>query len=324
MLDFLHVYFSRWDLIRGQKRCSSGGSVVATVSAPDQPDAADSVGTLSEFTSPDLESHFRRQHFEGELLPAQACVLAGVLATVLFIPNDIAVLVDPARLGAILGMRAVIVVAGLLTFATLRQQTGPARFERLLVGWCVLFSSFSVLVAFMRPLPFMGSAFRFALLVLIIYCVVPLSLRRQLIPVGILTLGGLALCARGFPVAESTAALAVIVSLIVANLLGAATSWRLNRSKRWLFAHARREAHLRGGLEKALAEIRTLRGLHAVCCYCKKLRDETGRWETMEVYLRDRTHADFSHGICPQCLASVLPTHAAEKGPVADEDEMLN
>jgi hypothetical protein len=32
------------------------------------------------------------------------------------------------------------------------------------------------------------------------------------------------------------------------------------------------------------------------------VRDEAGLWQPVEVYVRDRTHAHFSHGICPVCL----------------------
>ncbi len=55
-------------------------------------------------------------------------------------------------------------------------------------------------------------------------------------------------------------------------------------------------------LERALAEIRTLSGLLPTCMYCKKIRDQDGRWSTMEAYISQRTEARFSHGICPDCL----------------------
>jgi len=45
-----------------------------------------------------------------------------------------------------------------------------------------------------------------------------------------------------------------------------------------------------------------LRGLLSICAYCKRIRDELSVWQQLEVYVRDRTHAKFSHGICPACL----------------------
>jgi PAS domain S-box-containing protein len=60
-------------------------------------------------------------------------------------------------------------------------------------------------------------------------------------------------------------------------------------------------------LQKAHEQIRTLRGLLPICMHCKKIRDDRGHWSPVEVYVRERTDAEFSHGICPQCLAARYP-----------------
>ncbi|MBS1126258.1 MAG: sensor-containing diguanylate cyclase/phosphodiesterase [Nitrospirae bacterium] len=54
-------------------------------------------------------------------------------------------------------------------------------------------------------------------------------------------------------------------------------------------------------LQDALAEIRTLRGILPICASCKKIRDDKGYWNQIEVYIRDHSEAKFSHGICPDC-----------------------
>jgi hypothetical protein len=58
-------------------------------------------------------------------------------------------------------------------------------------------------------------------------------------------------------------------------------------------------------LERALAEVKTLRGLLPVCAGCKRVRDDEGLWRGIEEYLW--THADVmvSHGLCPTCLAKM-------------------
>jgi phosphoserine phosphatase RsbU/P len=61
-------------------------------------------------------------------------------------------------------------------------------------------------------------------------------------------------------------------------------------------------------LEQALGEIKVLRGLLPICSYCKKIRDEKGRWHPVEGYIRDHSNADFTHGICPECLNKHYPT----------------
>lgn len=59
-------------------------------------------------------------------------------------------------------------------------------------------------------------------------------------------------------------------------------------------------------LQKALDEVRTLSGLIPICAYCKKIRNDTGFWQQVEVYVRDHTAADFTHGICPECSVKLL------------------
>jgi len=60
-------------------------------------------------------------------------------------------------------------------------------------------------------------------------------------------------------------------------------------------------------LEKALAEVKTLRGILPICSFCKKIRDDEGYWNQVEVYVRERSDADFSHSICPDCLKEHYP-----------------
>jgi PAS domain S-box-containing protein len=66
-------------------------------------------------------------------------------------------------------------------------------------------------------------------------------------------------------------------------------------------------------LKEALAEIKTLHGILNICSYCKRICNDDGNWEQMELYIRDRSEADFSHGICPECLAKVFPGHKSGK-----------
>lgn len=48
-------------------------------------------------------------------------------------------------------------------------------------------------------------------------------------------------------------------------------------------------------------EIKEIRGILPICSACKKIRNDEGGWEQIEKYIRDRSEAEFSHGICPDC-----------------------
>ncbi|MEJ2033645.1 MAG: response regulator [Deltaproteobacteria bacterium] len=56
-------------------------------------------------------------------------------------------------------------------------------------------------------------------------------------------------------------------------------------------------------LEKALADVKVLRGLLPICSYCKKIRDDHNYWQDLETYIRRHADISFTHGICPECYA---------------------
>jgi DNA-binding NarL/FixJ family response regulator len=55
-------------------------------------------------------------------------------------------------------------------------------------------------------------------------------------------------------------------------------------------------------LQEALKQVKMLSGLLPICSHCKKIRDDEGYWQQVEVYIRDHSEAEFSHGICPDCM----------------------
>jgi|GEM_PF-1048462 len=59
-------------------------------------------------------------------------------------------------------------------------------------------------------------------------------------------------------------------------------------------------------LQAALAEVKTLSGLLPVCGWCKKIRDDSGYWDSVEGYLKKTSGLDITHGICPECQAKMM------------------
>jgi len=49
-------------------------------------------------------------------------------------------------------------------------------------------------------------------------------------------------------------------------------------------------------------ELQELRGLLPICSHCKRIRNDQGNWEQLESYISHHSRADFSHGLCPECL----------------------
>jgi CheY-like chemotaxis protein len=69
-----------------------------------------------------------------------------------------------------------------------------------------------------------------------------------------------------------------------------------------------------GQLQHSLDDIKTLKGVIPICSSCKKIRDDQGRWQQLEVYIRDHTGADFTHSLCPDCAYTLYPELFEEKG----------
>ena len=55
-------------------------------------------------------------------------------------------------------------------------------------------------------------------------------------------------------------------------------------------------------LENALDEVKTLQGIVPICSMCKSIRDDTGYWQKVEMYVSERVGTRFSHSYCPSCL----------------------
>lgn len=60
-------------------------------------------------------------------------------------------------------------------------------------------------------------------------------------------------------------------------------------------------------LSQHIEDIKTLRGLIPICSSCKKIRDEKGFWESVEVYVTQHSEAEFTHSICDDCMKKLYP-----------------
>jgi PAS domain S-box-containing protein len=66
-------------------------------------------------------------------------------------------------------------------------------------------------------------------------------------------------------------------------------------------------------LKEALANIKTLKGLIPICASCKKIRTDEGYWQQVDVYIRDHSEVEFSHGLCPDCLKKLYPEFSQDE-----------
>jgi sensor domain CHASE-containing protein len=80
-------------------------------------------------------------------------------------------------------------------------------------------------------------------------------------------------------------------------------------------------AEARDALQKALDDVKTLKGLLPICACCKRVRDDTGYWSQVDTYLHQHTDAKLSHGYCPECAAKAFTEFGLEV-PERVKDEL--
>jgi hypothetical protein len=139
-----------------------------------------------------------------------------------------------------------------------------------------------------------------------VYGALPNTFKRQIAAPIVYSAAMAALRIWWFPAPDSEMASDLLV-LVCANGLGIVMVLRRRRLEREVGASWRREHAARAEAEQALKHLQTLQGIIKICSYCRKVHSETGVWQQIETYVREKTGVEFSHGICPTCLAEHYP-----------------
>jgi hypothetical protein len=87
--------------------------------------------------------------------------------------------------------------------------------------------------------------------------------------------------------------------------------WTLSRIRQMLL----KEQATSQDLRQAMSQVKVLEGILPICASCKKIRTDSGNWVQIEHYLSQKTSAEFTHGLCPQCGKKLLE----EAGMTVDE-----
>ncbi len=143
-----------------------------------------------------------------------------------------------------------------------------------------------------------------------IYVLFPISLQIQAGLAAVFTLLDFSVFANGHSLQPGDSAF-IAVAFVAAHVIGIVTCWYLHVSRRQQFFQQRKEQQQRRKAETLLEEIKMLRGILPICSYCKDIRDDRGYWHEVEKYIATHSEADFTHGICPDCMAKHFPQEFA-------------
>lgn len=275
---------------------------------------ADEITLLGTFRSRELEQACRRHYLAADKVLASWCIALSQAGALIFATSDYRFLWDtePRQFFLLLVLRVAFVLLCAVYLVMLRRRKEPAGFDLIVLCFAVSLAIINTYIGSTRPPAFVGYLMFTGLMVILTYCVVPLPLIQQIPPAMVFTMGTAVLLWRTKQVDDISPMLtnAVAQSFLMSHALGIATSYFQQRRRRQLFAAVMQQAELRENLEQAITEIRTLRGILPICSNCKRVRNDAGAWEQVEVYVRKHTHAEFSHDICPECEKKLYPKYS--------------
>src|SRR5262245_29679938 len=241
------------------------------------------IGFLGVFRSAALEGAFRTRRFGIERWLCCFLVPVGMVRVALLVLADYQHLGIGSAFWPLLACRLLFLLVSVWMFCALRRAGSPAAADRLFFGWCGLLAALTVFALSARPPENTDLLLMSFVVVIVAYCVTPLPLSRQAILALAYSAAVLWIARR----ADGATLTLVGLAYVLANLFGASMSWLLNRRRREAFLAEAREAELRTGLEKALGEIKTLRGMQRICAWCKRVRDdEVEAWQAVEAFVQ--------------------------------------
>ena len=254
------------------------------------------------FSNADSETAYRTYRLGTDRkLISVTCVIL-VLAVCGYLLNDLRHPdVDNPSWRILLAGRMAIVIFAILYTSMLHRVDNPRMLDALtlVITLAVVFSS--LWANGYRPKEFYTHVGADVVILIGIYLIIPLS---QTLRFGIAAAYSAGLAYLYFVYKTPPDAMtetSVAVSLTIANLCGVLISLRHARTQRSEYTALTNEQAARQALEQAQSEIRSLSGLIPICASCKSVRNDEGYWEQVENYVRDRSEAQFSHGLCPEC-----------------------
>ncbi|MCC6316897.1 MAG: hypothetical protein IT361_04320 [Gemmatimonadaceae bacterium] len=255
-----------------------------------------------------------RLRFDSDARFSRMACLVLLLPTIWFATADPLLARGDAETFAIRGVLRLALVAALIAGAVLIPLSRTRRsYEARVLGVTLACVTCIVALNALRPLD-AGVPLRTPLLWLFaLYVGFPTRPSRQFVAPVALTAGLVAIPSFWSAGAQHDSVAGNVLILLTLNVLGmllVRQRHRLaGREAAWEAASQRQVRE-----ERAQRDLRTLKGIIPICAFCKMVHAEDGDWQQVEVYVRARSDAEFSHGVCPTCFSLHYPGHGTPPG----------
>ena len=254
---------------------------------------------LGKLEDPDLENGFREYSLSSDRLLSAISVAVVALASVGFVFVDSRLFAGTNMLTVLLVVRGLYFSASLVVLFLLFKISQASSMDRILLIWSLVTCAFVIWVSSTRPSGFTQHIIVSAVLVITVFLLIRMPFLYQC-GISLIILAGESALLFLLP-QDMSLAFGAELLLILFFVSGTITGWQLHATRRSQYVAWVIEKMLRTELETALADVQELRGMMPICSNCKKIRDDSGYWHQVEVYIRDNSSAEFTHGLCPEC-----------------------
>lgn len=252
-------------------------------------------------------SHVAQLRLESERRLALWATALMLLPGVLWAYVDVSLVSNTATLYALHAMRGLQGVLCLTCLYLIRRATAREDLQRVLFGMALAIVVFVSANAWLRPETNWMPLRVMVLISIGTFVVYPYPFHLQLLAWLALVAAAFALAFGHYATMPDADRFSALLTILLAGALGMVIARNRAHLDRDLDASLEREREAIAERERATAALRRLEGIIPICSYCHQVRTEAGAWEQLDQYVRTRTDADFSHGMCPACAQQNFP-----------------
>ncbi len=193
-----------------------------------------------------------------------------------------------------------------------RRADSPRVYDRIITWWIGIWFVGIVAENALLPAALANFVWWDVFLAMAVYAAVPLPLPRQVALAVLISCGDLLVLSQLKSPGPFFSLLDVTLAYACASAAGVFVSRERHGWRRRAFLAFREEVATKTDLQAALREVKTLQGILPICSHCKNIRTQAGDWQQIEAYVHAHSDADFSHGVCPDCLRLHYPDFVDE------------
>lgn len=258
--------------------------------------------TQPDGSSPAFEARCRAYYRSQDRSVYYTGVVLLSLPILLFSYSDYLLYGTGPKFELLAGVRVTLLAVTAAIFLRLPQIMISRSGDKLIAIWCLHFCAVVIYINSTRPPEYIQHSMLDVLILMTLYFLFPLPAPLHAIAPMAFSVGNLIMIfAIKSPVTPLEANV-LVITYSLGNALGLYTARRMHRYRRGHFLALDQEQALRVELEDALLNLKTLQGMLPICAHCKKVRDDQGYWTQIEHYVRTHSQAEFTHGICPDCI----------------------